>query len=109
MNNHFHLVIETPQANLVALSADRQAGMKWFLGAYTSRFNSDFVASGPAAQALWAPLQWTLQSPDRGWHHPRLPAHPRRIRPSQPGAGEASSARRTVALLPLEQFSALPA
>ena len=39
MNNHFHLVIETPQANLVALSADRQAGMKWFLGAYTSRFN----------------------------------------------------------------------
>jgi len=32
MNNHFHLVVETPQANLVA-------GMKWFLGAYTSRFN----------------------------------------------------------------------
>ncbi len=32
MLNHFHLVIETPQANLVA-------GMKWFLGVYTSRFN----------------------------------------------------------------------
>src|ERR1051326_1282279 len=32
MSNHFHLVIETPQANLVA-------GMKWFLGTYTSRFN----------------------------------------------------------------------
>src|SRR6266481_2379458 len=32
MNNHFHLVIETPQANLVA-------GMKWFLGTYTSRYN----------------------------------------------------------------------
>jgi REP element-mobilizing transposase RayT len=32
MPNHFHLVIETPQANLVA-------GMKWFLGTYTSRFN----------------------------------------------------------------------
>jgi putative transposase len=32
MSNHFHLVVETPQANLVA-------GMKWFLGAYTSRFN----------------------------------------------------------------------
>ena len=32
MPNHFHLVIETPQANLVA-------GMKWFLGVYTSRFN----------------------------------------------------------------------
>ena len=32
MANHFHLVVETPQANLVA-------GMKWFLGTYTSRFN----------------------------------------------------------------------
>ena len=32
MSNHFHLVIETPQANLVS-------GMKWLLGVYTSRFN----------------------------------------------------------------------
>ena len=32
MNNHFHLAVETPNANLVA-------GMKWFLGTYTSRFN----------------------------------------------------------------------
>ena len=32
MRNHFHLVIETPQLNLVA-------GMKWLLGTYTSRFN----------------------------------------------------------------------
>src|SRR5258706_12226514 len=32
MSNHFHLVLETPQPNLVA-------GMKWFLGVYTSRFN----------------------------------------------------------------------
>jgi putative transposase len=32
MPNHFHLVVETPQANLVA-------GMKWLLGTYTSRFN----------------------------------------------------------------------
>jgi len=32
MNNHFHLVVETPKANLVA-------GMKWFLGTYTGRFN----------------------------------------------------------------------
>jgi REP element-mobilizing transposase RayT len=32
MGNHFHLVIETPQANLVA-------GMKWLLGTYTARFN----------------------------------------------------------------------
>jgi REP element-mobilizing transposase RayT len=32
MANHFHLVVETPQGNLVA-------GMKWFLGTYTGRFN----------------------------------------------------------------------
>ena len=32
MSNHFHLVLETPQPNLVA-------GMKWLLGTYTSRFN----------------------------------------------------------------------
>ena len=32
MGKHFHLVVETPQGNLVA-------GMKWFLGTSTSRFN----------------------------------------------------------------------
>jgi putative transposase len=32
MPNHFHLVAETPRANLVA-------GMKWLLGTYTLRFN----------------------------------------------------------------------
>ena len=32
MPNHFHLVVETPRANLVAR-------MKWFLGTYTARFN----------------------------------------------------------------------
>jgi putative transposase len=33
MSNHFHLVVETPRANLVE-------GMKWFLGTYTMRFNT---------------------------------------------------------------------
>jgi REP element-mobilizing transposase RayT len=32
MSNHFHLVVETPNADLVE-------GMKWLLGVYTSRFN----------------------------------------------------------------------
>src|SRR5436190_24346325 len=32
MANHFQLVVETPRGNLVA-------GMKWFLGTYTARFN----------------------------------------------------------------------
>ena len=32
MNNHFHLVVETPRANLVE-------GMRWFLAVYSNRFN----------------------------------------------------------------------
>src|SRR5208283_3100038 len=32
MGNHFHLVLETPQANLVV-------GMQWLLGVHTKRFN----------------------------------------------------------------------
>ena len=32
MSNHFHLVVETPQPNLVV-------GMKWLLGTYTGRYN----------------------------------------------------------------------
>ena len=32
MKNHFHLVIETPQPNLVA-------GMRWLLSTYTGRYN----------------------------------------------------------------------
>jgi len=39
MNNHFHLVLETPNANLVA-------GMKWFLGTYTGRFNRRYKLFG---------------------------------------------------------------
>jgi REP element-mobilizing transposase RayT len=33
MQNHFHLAVETPLGNLVS-------GMKWFLGAYTIRYNA---------------------------------------------------------------------
>ena len=33
MSNHYHLLLETPEANLVA-------GMKWFQGTYTQRFNA---------------------------------------------------------------------
>ena len=32
MSNHFHLVVETPRANL-------SAGMRWFLGTYTGAYN----------------------------------------------------------------------
>ena len=33
MSNHYHMLMETPEPNLVA-------GMKWFQGTYTLRFNA---------------------------------------------------------------------
>ncbi len=39
MPNHFHLVVETPEPNLVA-------GMKWWLAVYTGRFNRRHQVSG---------------------------------------------------------------
>jgi REP element-mobilizing transposase RayT len=39
MGNHFHLIIETPRANLVE-------GMKWLLGTYTIRFNRRHKLNG---------------------------------------------------------------
>ena len=39
MDNHYHLVIETPKANLVA-------GMKWFQTTYTQRFNANLREFG---------------------------------------------------------------
>ena len=40
MGKHFHLVLETPQANLVA-------GRGWLLGACTGRFNRRHRLRGP--------------------------------------------------------------
>ena len=39
MGNHFHLIAETPQPNLIL-------GMKWLLGTYTGRFNRRHRLSG---------------------------------------------------------------
>jgi REP element-mobilizing transposase RayT len=39
MSNHYHLMIETPQANLVA-------GMRWFQTTWTMRFNARHRLSG---------------------------------------------------------------
>ena len=39
LSNHFHLVLETPQPNLVA-------GIRWLLGTYTQRFNRRHAHGG---------------------------------------------------------------
>ena len=46
MSNHYHLLLETPEANLVA-------GMKWFQGAYTQRFNAMFKRRGHLFQGRY--------------------------------------------------------
>jgi putative transposase len=44
--NHFHWLLETPAANLVA-------GMKWFLGAYSQRFNARHGQRGHVFQGRY--------------------------------------------------------
>lgn len=46
MLNHYHLLLETPEGNLVA-------GMKWFQGTYTQRYNSANGKSGHLFQGRY--------------------------------------------------------
>ena len=57
MGNHFHLVIETPRANLVA-------GMKWLLGTYTMRFNRRHQVSGHLFAGRYKSLLIDERAPD---------------------------------------------
>src|SRR5512136_183419 len=43
MTNHYHMLMETPEPNLVV-------GMKWFQGTYTQRYNSRYRQSGHVFQ-----------------------------------------------------------
>lgn len=49
MPNHFHWLLETPEANLVA-------GMKWFLGAYSQAFNARHRRRGHVFQGRYKAL-----------------------------------------------------
>ena len=49
MSNHYHLLLETPQANLVA-------GMRWFQGTYTQRFNRRHRQCGHLLQGRYKAL-----------------------------------------------------
>ena len=60
MRNHFHLVVETPQPNLVA-------GMKWFLGTYSSRFNRLPVRGARRQDGTSCPATCSAGATSRCW------------------------------------------
>jgi len=49
MSNHYHLLLQTPEANLVA-------GMKWLQGTYTQRYNGRHGVSGHLFQGRYKAL-----------------------------------------------------
>ena len=49
MGNHYHLLLETPEANLVD-------GMRWFQGTYTQRFNARHNVWGHLFQGRYKAL-----------------------------------------------------
>lgn len=59
MSNHYHLLLETPEANLVA-------GMKWFQGAYTQRFNAMFKTRGHLFQGRYKAIPIQTDSREGG-------------------------------------------
>ena len=59
MSNHYHLLLETPEANLVA-------GMKWFQGTYTQRFNSMFRRRGHLFQGRYKAIPISTDSREGG-------------------------------------------
>lgn len=90
MGNHFHLVVETPRANLVE-------GMKWLLGTYTMRFNRRHKLSGHLFAGRYKSLLV-----DAG-----LFAHRVRLRAFEPGTGRIAEKAGAIAKVSMEQLSKL--
>ena len=59
MSNHYHLLLETPEPNLVS-------GMKWFQGAYTQRFNAMFKRRGHLYQGRYKAIPIGTDPKDGG-------------------------------------------
>ena len=57
MGNHYHLLLETPEPNLVA-------GMKWFQGTYTQRFNGRHRLPGHLFQGRYKALMIDPEEPE---------------------------------------------
>ncbi len=57
MGNHYHLLLETPDPNLVA-------GMKWFQGTYTQRFNARHRQTGHLFQGRYKAVPVEVENPE---------------------------------------------
>ncbi len=93
MNNHFHLVVETPDANLVA-------GMRWFLSTYTARFNRRHKLFGH----LFSGRYKSLIVDGSGSGYLRTVCDYVHL---NPGAGEVAAGGTEVARLCVEQLAGL--
>jgi hypothetical protein len=93
MPDHYHLLLETPQAKLVV-------GIKWFQGTYTQRFNSRHRLRARAfgARAVQSGLGGGRERLFFGGQH----LHPPQSGASAVGEGALGA---EVAQLPVEQFS----
>lgn len=58
MSNHYHLLLETPEANLVT-------GMKWFLSTYTLRYNARHRQRGHVFQGRYKTVM--IEPDERGF------------------------------------------
>ena len=57
MSNHYHLLLETPEPNLVA-------GMRWFQGTYTARFNARHRLCGHLFQGRYKAIPMETDEPE---------------------------------------------
>ncbi len=53
MSNHYHILLETPEPNLIV-------GMKWFQGTYTQRFNARHKVRGICFRVGIRHCWWTM-------------------------------------------------
>jgi REP element-mobilizing transposase RayT len=90
MRHHFHLVLETPQADLVA-------GMHGFLSTYTARFNRRHRRCGHLFRGRYKSL-----IVDRGWERHRLLANGVRVGALESGARQTPEARAGLTGVSLE-------
>ena len=95
MTNHYHLLVETPEPNLVQ-------GMQWFQGAYTQRYNSVHRLRGHVYQGRYKAV--IIESEEKEFID-RIGTY---IHLNPMRAGMVPVRKRCTPTIPLEQFPCTP-